>query len=116
MRVSATSEPGARERAAGPATLSFANSEPGAADLVIDDGRPLTVRLHSAFTTVDVGVLHRLRGTSPALRVRSEDGHLTLAFASTRARDSAFAALSAEAHEILDARGLGRASSPQALG
>jgi hypothetical protein len=116
VRVTASSESGRLGRATIRATLSFTGDQPGAADLRIGSGRPLPVRLHSAFSTVDVGVVHRLSGSAPALRVKAGDDDLTLAFASTRERDAAFAALSAEAQQILEARGLGRASSPQASG
>ena len=114
--VTVTSDSGALGGAAIPAKLSFASTEPGVAELTIGDGRRMPVRLHSAFSTVDVGVLYRLGGSVPALRVRSANDDLTLAFASTSERDSAFAALSAEARRILEARGLGGASSPQASG
>lgn len=110
LRVVARSESGGLGRAAVPATLSFTSAEPGAADLAIPGARPLPVRLHSAFTTVDVGVLHRLGASEPALRVRSENDDLTLAFGSRRERDSAFAALGAEAQRQRAARPAGRAS------
>jgi hypothetical protein len=99
-----------------PATLSFAGAEPGAANLAVAGARSLPVRLHSAFTNVDVGVLYRVRGSEPALRVRSENDDLTLAFASRRERDSAFAALGAEAQRARDTRGVGRASSSRVSG
>ena len=99
-----------------PATLSFASAEPGAADLSIAGARPMPVRLHSAFTNVDVGVLSRLRGADPALRVRSDNDDLTLTFASRRERDSAFAALGAEAQAQRTTRGVGSATSSRASG
>ena len=116
LLVTATSDSGALGGTAIPATLSFTSTEPVIAELTIGDGRTLPVRLHSAFSTVDVGVLYRLGGSLPALRVRSANDDLTLTFASASERDSAFAALSAEAQRILEARGLGRASSTQASG
>jgi hypothetical protein len=97
LRVTARSESGAFDRRAMPATLSFMSPEPGAADLSIQGRRRLPVRLHSAFTRVDVGRLRSLTASEPALRVRSEDDDLVLAFGSTTDRDRAFAALRAEA-------------------
>jgi len=97
LRVTARSESGGLGHAAVPATLSFNNAEPGAADLAMSGFRRVPVRLHSAFTAVDVGVLHRLGASEPALRVRGDDDDLTLAFGSRRERDSAFAALGAGA-------------------
>jgi hypothetical protein len=116
LRVNVRSESGRRGGAARSATLSFASDVPGAADLSVAGARPEPVRLHSAFTSVDVGVLHRLGASEPALRVRSEDDDLTLAFASRRERDSAFAALGAEAQRQRAARRVGRASSSGASG
>lgn len=95
LRVTARSETDGRADPV-PATLSFANADPGSADLSISGSRSLPVRLHSAFTKVDVGVLRRIRGSEPALRVRSENDDLALVFASKRDRDGAFAALRAE--------------------
>ena len=95
LRVTARTEAGGRGRAT-PATLSFTSAEPGAADLSIAGARPLPVRLHSAFTRVDVGRLRSLTASQPALRVRAEDDDLVLVFASPRDRDGAFAALQAE--------------------
>jgi hypothetical protein len=116
LRVGVRSESGALGRGSRPATLSFGDAEPGAANLSIAGGRAIPVRLHSAFTAVDVGVLHRLGGAEPALRVRSENDDLTLAFASRRERDSAFAALGAEAQHQRGERSVGRASSSRASG
>jgi hypothetical protein len=96
LRVSARSETGAFERRPVPATLSFMSAEPGAADLSIQGGRQIPVRLHSAFTRVDVGRLRSLTASVPALRVRSEGDDLVLTFSSNRDRDAAFAALRAE--------------------
>jgi hypothetical protein len=96
LRVNVRSESGEFARASMPATLSFTSSEPGTADLSVSGARRVPVRLHSAFTTVDVGLATRLSGSDPALRVRSADDDLILAFASRRERDAAFAALGAE--------------------
>jgi hypothetical protein len=96
FRVSARSESGELGRATMPATLSFTSSEPGTADLSMSGARRVPVRLHSAFTNVDVGVAMRLSGSDPALRVRSENDDLILSFASRRERDAAFTALGAE--------------------
>ena len=115
LRVNVRSESGGRRRGVAPATLSFTGAEPGAANLSISGARPVPVRLHSAFTNVDVGVLHRVRGSEPALRLRSENDDLSLSFASRLERDSAFAALGAEAQRARAARGV-RASSSRASG
>ena len=97
LRVGVRSESGALGGATVPGTLAFASSEPGAADLSISGARTVPVRLHSAFTSVDVGLVTRLSGSDPALRVRSDADDLYLSFASRRERDAAFAALGAEA-------------------
>jgi hypothetical protein len=97
VRVIVHGESGELDRRAVAATLSFTGREPGAADLTIGGRRAIPVRLHSAFTRVDVGRLFSLTHSEPALRVRSEGDDLVLAFASSRERDSAFAALGAEA-------------------
>jgi hypothetical protein len=54
------------------------------------------VRLHSAFTRVDVGRIRTLTASQPALRVRSDADELVLVFAAPRERDATFAALQAE--------------------
>jgi hypothetical protein len=97
LRVTARSETGAFDRRPVPATLSFTTREPGAADLAIPGSRRVPVRLHSAFTRVDVGRLRTLTRSEPALRVRSEGDYLVLTFGSARERDAAFAALGADA-------------------
>ena len=96
LRVAVRSESGAFDRRSMPAALSFTGAEPGAADLTIQGGRRVPVRLHSAFTRVDVGRLRSLTDSEPALRVRSEGDDLVLAFHSTRDRDAAFSALGVE--------------------
>ena len=116
LRVMVRSESGQLRGTAVPGTLTFSSAEPGAADLAIGGTRTVPVRLHSAFTKVDVGLLHRLSGSEPALRVRSDNDDLTLAFGSTRERDSAFAALGAEAQGQRGARTFGPASSSRASG
>jgi hypothetical protein len=97
LRVTVLGETGAFAHDGAAATLSFASAEPGTANLSVPGLRIVPVRLHSAFTSVDVGVAHRLSGSEPALRLRSENDDLLVAFGSARERDSAFAALSAEA-------------------
>lgn len=114
LRVSVRYESGGRGLTVMPATLSFMSAKPGAADLAIAGARHVPVRLHSAFTSVDVGVLYRLGGSEPALRVRSETDDLSLAFGSRRERDAAFAALGAEAQRQRGADNIGRASSSRA--
>ena len=116
LRVIVRDESGERGRGAVSGTLSFAGAEPGAADLAIRAERRVPVRLHSAFTSVDVGVVHRLTGSEPALRVRSEDDDLILSFASARERDSAFAALGAEAQGQRAARPAGHATPSRTSG
>lgn len=116
LRVTVRHESGGRGRGTVPGTLSFAGAEPGAADLTISGERRVPVRLHSAFTTVDVGVVHRLTGSEPALRVRSEGDDLTLSFASARERDSAFAALGAAAQARRAVRPAGHATPSRTSG
>jgi hypothetical protein len=57
----------------------------------------LPVRLHSAFTTLDVGVLRWLESSEPALRVLVSGDVLAIGFATRRERDAAFATLFAGA-------------------
>ena len=116
LRVTVRRETGDRARAAVPGTLSFSGADPGAADLSISGERRLPVRLHSAFTAVDVGVVHRLTGSEPALRVRSDNDDLTLSFGSARERDSGFAALGAEAQGQRAARAVGNARPSRTSG
>ena len=96
VRVIVRGESGELDRRAVAATLSFPGRESGAADLSIGGGRAIPVRLHSAFTRVDAGRLVSLTHSEPALRIRPEGDDLVLVFASSRERDSAFAALGAE--------------------
>jgi hypothetical protein len=72
----------------------------GIAELRIQGHSPIAVRLHSAFTSVDVGQLQGLRSSEPALHVRAGDDDLTLGFASRRDRDAAFATLAAGAQPL----------------
>lgn len=69
----------------------------GTAELRVQGSRPLPVRLHSAFTRVDVGELRGLGSSVPALRVRAGDDDLTLGFSSRRDRDATYATLAAGA-------------------
>jgi hypothetical protein len=92
VRAEATNAAGS----ANAATLSFDDSEPGAASLSVAGSRPVPVRLHSAFTRVDVGRIRTLTSSQPALRVRSDADDLVLVFAAPRERDATFAALQAE--------------------
>jgi hypothetical protein len=116
LRVTVRGESGDRARAVVPGTLSFTGAEPGTADLAISGERRVPVRLHSAFTAIDVGVAYRVTGSEPALRVRSDDDELTLSFASERERDAAFAALGAEAQAERAARSAGRPSPSRTAG
>jgi hypothetical protein len=93
LRVTARSNSGRFERRPVPATLSFTSDNPGAADLTIQGGRRIPIRLHSALTRVDIGRIRSLTGSEPALRVRLEGDDLLLSFGSARDRDAAFAAL-----------------------
>jgi hypothetical protein len=58
---------------------------------------PVPVRLHSAFTNLDVGVLRGLWSSEPALRVLAAGDKLAIGFRSRQDRDAAFAALFAGA-------------------
>jgi hypothetical protein len=69
----------------------------GTAELRVQGGAPVVVRLHSAFTSVDVGERRGLRSSEPALRVRAADDDLTLGFSSRRERDATYARLAAGA-------------------
>ena len=74
---------------------------PGA--LALQQGGPIEVRvpgqdtrllrLHSAYSSVEVGELRRLFDSEPALVVRPATGDLTLTFASNGDRDAAFAVI-----------------------
>jgi hypothetical protein len=97
LRVTVRGRSGALDRRAVPATMAFTGGEPGSADLSIGGGPPVSVQLHSAFTGVDVGRLLSLSRTEPALRFRPEGHDLVVVFSSRRERDSALAALGAEA-------------------
>jgi len=96
LRVSVRSDAAGRAATLAGATLSFEDSEPGAASLSITGARPVPVRLHSAFTRIDVGRIRTLTSSQPALRVRSDADDLVLVFAAPRERDATFAALHAE--------------------
>jgi hypothetical protein len=63
------------------------------AELHLPGIAPRQVRLHSAFTNLDVGVLRWLSSSEPALRVLASGDVVTLGFATRRDRDSAFATL-----------------------
>ncbi len=79
-----------------PATLDR-DTGVGTGELRVHGGQPVPVRLHSAFTSVDVGELRGLGSSEPALRVRAADDDLTLGFASRRERDATYARLAAGA-------------------
>jgi hypothetical protein len=99
LRVAAHGElDGSADRHHG-GTLDF-GSGAGIAELRIRGRSPIAVRLHSAFTNVDVGQLQGLRSSEPALHVRAGDDDLTLGFASRRDRDAAFATLAAGAQPL----------------
>lgn len=67
------------------------------ADLRLSGLDPVQVRLHSAFTNLDVGVLRGLSSSEPALRVLAAGDKLAIGFRSRQDRDAAFAALYAGA-------------------
>ena len=79
-----------------PATLDR-DTGVGTAELRVQGSRPVPVRLHSAFTSVDVGELRGLRSSAPALRVRAGEDDLTLGFTSRRERDATYTTLTAGA-------------------
>jgi hypothetical protein len=60
---------------------------------------PQMLRLHSARSSAEVGDLRRIGETVPALLVRSS-GEVTLTFASDHDRDTALAALVADAQRV----------------
>ena len=97
LRVTAYGEDAAGAERDAPATLDFDTRSGGTAELRIKGGRPIQVRLHSAFTSVDVGRLRRLLSSEPVLRVRASTDDLTIGFASRRDRDAAYATLAAGA-------------------
>lgn len=96
LRVTVRADDDLLDHAALDGTLDLGSVEAGAAGLQIAGRRPIPVRLHSAFSTIDVGRLLTIRGSTPALRLRSAQDDLSLAFASASERDTAFATLSVE--------------------
>lgn len=55
------------------------------------------LRLHSAYTSAELGELRRLTGSVPTLRIHQPKGDIDISFASRDERDAAFAALAADA-------------------
>ena len=78
-----------------PGTLRLQPGEPVILRLQGADEQRL--RLHSAYTSVEVGELRGLSRSEPAIRVRQPTGDLDITFASRGDRDAAFAALAADA-------------------
>jgi len=77
-----------------PASLAW---QPGApVGLNFGDGRPVSLRLHSAHSGVDAGELRTLRNSQPALIVRPAMGDMALTFKATDQRDAVYAALMAD--------------------
>jgi hypothetical protein len=74
------------------------------AQLRVIGERPIDVRLHSAFTSIDVGVRSGLGFAEPGLRVRAADDDVILGFETRRERDAAFASLSAGVERIGDSQ------------
>jgi hypothetical protein len=103
LRVVAHGTPGSNGARQHPGTLQLEEGS-GTAELRLAGTRPIPVRLHSAFTSVDVGELRGLASSEAALRVRAADDDLTLGFASPRERDAAFATLVASAKPLSRAR------------
>lgn len=64
------------------------------AELRIAGREPQVLRLHSAHSSVAIGVLRRLSRSDPAVVVRPATGDLTLTFASVDDRDAAYAVIS----------------------
>jgi hypothetical protein len=99
LRVVAHGQLGSNGARRHPGTLELEEGS-ATAELRLTGARPIPVRLHSAFTDVDVGELRGLSSSEPALRVRAADDDLTLGFASPRERDAAFATLVARARPL----------------
>ncbi len=74
------------------ATLTIRPGEP--LEVILAGEGPRIIRLHSAHSSVDTGVLRTLSTSEPALVVRPPSGELTFSFASDAERDSVYAALS----------------------
>lgn len=71
--------------------------QPGAPVELRTGAETQQLRLHSAHSSFEVGVLSRLRASQPALVVRPSSGDLVVTFRSFDDRDAAFAALVADA-------------------
>ena len=69
----------------------------GPVELRTPDFGTQRLRLHSARTSLEVGVLRSLNSSLPALIVRPSTGELTICFARTEDRDAAVSALVADA-------------------
>ena len=76
------------------ATLTIRPGEP--LEVTLAGEGPRIIRLHSAHSSVDAGVLRTLSTSEPALVVRPPSGELTFTFASDAERDSVYAALVAD--------------------
>ena len=79
-----------------PATLQLEAGAPVV--LRIDGTAEQPLRLYSASASVDVGRLHELSGSEPALRVHQPTGDMDIIFATSDDRDATFAALEADSH------------------
>lgn len=71
--------------------------QPGAPVELREGTETQQLRLHSAHSSFEVGVLSRLNDSEPALVVRPSTGDLIITFGSFDDRDAAFAALVADA-------------------
>jgi hypothetical protein len=82
---------------AGPASPGSLVISPGAPVELREPGTsPLSLRLHSAHTSLEAVELRRLSSAEPALLVHLPTAELTLSFASNEDRDMAHAALTAD--------------------
>jgi hypothetical protein len=66
-------------------------------ELHVPGSEPRPLLFHSALTSIEVGDLHRLSSSQPALVVHTTTDELTIGFATTSDRDAAHAALVAGA-------------------
>ena len=76
------------------ATLTARQGEP--LEVQLAGMAPLSIRLHSAHSGADAGVINTMSTSDPALIVRPPTGELTFVFANDDERDSVYAALLAD--------------------
>ncbi len=97
LRVGVIRESAPASEPAAPATLRVGLGGPAPVVLEAAGAAPMAVPVHSAYTSVEVGMLRRVRGASPALRVRVPAEDLTMTFSTREERDWVYEALTAEA-------------------